>query len=97
VLKGLIFGATGVAVTSPHASERKALVLRLTLLAPEIAILEGQQQKSDHHVQSETARVCDGARFERGMASVRGDEELAAAWLHRSFDPYFNGKKRKAN
>jgi hypothetical protein len=74
-------------VTSPHASERKALVLRLTLLAPEIAILEGQQQKSDHHVQSETARVCDGARFERGMASVRGDEELAAAWLHRSFDP----------
>ena len=33
-------------------------------------------------VQSETARVCHGARF-GGMASVRGDEELAAAWLHR--------------
>ena len=32
-------------VTSPHASEPKALVLRLTLLAPDIAILRGPQQK----------------------------------------------------
>jgi len=33
-------------VTSPHASEPKALVLRLTLLAPDIAILEDRSKRA---------------------------------------------------
>jgi hypothetical protein len=58
------------------------------LAAREIACCDSRgpaAKKGEPHVQSETARVCHGARF-GGMASVRGDEELAAAWLHRSFD-----------
>ena len=47
----------------------------------------GCQHVRRAHAQSETARVWHAARC-GGMASVRGNEELAATWLHCSFDPH---------
>jgi hypothetical protein len=66
------------------------------LLTPDIAILEGQQQKKA--ITTFKVRPREFVTV-LGLAGwpFQPNGELAAAWLHCSFDPYFNGKKCKAN
>jgi hypothetical protein len=83
LLKGLIFGPTDVVSHQPAriGTESSSPAADIAC-ARHREFSEGHSKRGEPHVQSETARVCHGARF-GGMASVRGDEELAAAWLHR--------------